>query len=433
MARPKLLLADDSVTIRKVVELTFADEGIDVTTAADAETAMQKFVEIQPDIVLVDIGLPGTAGYQICEMIKQDDATKHIPVLLLVGSFEPFDQDEAERVCSDGFLTKPFHSIRDLVARVWDLLGRESTTDAPIEVQAAEPAPDTADIENLYDSSFANTAEIEEFDTVDDLLGDASMDDELIEASTPANNGTSSGSDSESASDAKQFDWSSESLISDTEVSSGSTNSGEYDEFGDMSQHETIVDDVSQHETIVDDVSQHETIVDDPSQGGPMISDESQYNSVADEPISDALPLSASVAAAREEQWDRESEAQLIDDVYPEVDQATENGIDNSSVATSSVEENTYEAPVVDLDDVENPIYEAGSPFDKPVESSTVEREVPVDSGAAREPSPELIALVAQRVIDRLSDQVVRDIAKEAVPRIAEKLIREALEQEKKG
>ena len=95
--KPKLLLADDSVTIRKVVELTFADEGIDVSAVADAESAMAKFVEIQPDIVLVDVGLAGTNGYHICEMIKQDEATRHIPVLLLVGSFEPFDQDEAER------------------------------------------------------------------------------------------------------------------------------------------------------------------------------------------------------------------------------------------------------------------------------------------------------------------------------------------------
>src|SRR5688500_609747 len=113
---PKLLLADDSITIRKVVELTFADEGIEVTTVGDSAAVMEKFVEIQPDVVLVDVGLEGTNGYQICEMIKQDEATKHIPVLLLVGSFEPFDQDEAERVGADGFLTKPFQSIRDLVA-----------------------------------------------------------------------------------------------------------------------------------------------------------------------------------------------------------------------------------------------------------------------------------------------------------------------------
>jgi len=202
--RPKLLLADDSVTIRKVVELTFADEGIDVTTVGDSATAMSRFVEIQPDIVLVDAGLDGTSGYQICEMIKSDDATRHIPVLLLIGSFEPFDQDEAERVQADGFLTKPFHSIRDLVARVWELLGHDTATPqaAPAVVDAfgaeheslehissdltAIPASnEDDDIDELYRSSFAETVEIDEYDTVDDMLGDSALDDEMIEASYP--------------------------------------------------------------------------------------------------------------------------------------------------------------------------------------------------------------------------------------------------------
>src|SRR5688500_18336849 len=106
--RPKLLLADDSATIRKVVELTFADEGIEVTAVGDGRAAVEEFVRTPPDIVLVDINLPGTPGYQICEMIKQDVSTARIPVLLLVGSFEPFDQYEAERVAADGYLLNPF-------------------------------------------------------------------------------------------------------------------------------------------------------------------------------------------------------------------------------------------------------------------------------------------------------------------------------------
>jgi len=86
---------------------------------------MQKFVEIQPDIVLVDVRIQDTSGYRICEMIKQDEGQKHIPVLLLVGSFEPFDHDEAEPgLGADGFLTKPFHSIRDLVGAFLNCLTR---------------------------------------------------------------------------------------------------------------------------------------------------------------------------------------------------------------------------------------------------------------------------------------------------------------------
>ena len=164
MTKPRLLLADDSVTIRKVIELTFADEGIDVTTVADGEGAMSKFVEIHPDIVLVDVGLPGTDGYHICEMIKGDETTSHIPVLLLVGSFEPFDQDAAERSGADGFLTKPFHSIRDLVNRVHELLGTHDQS--PLDIGdiafgTTSATSDTEDIEDLYEQSFAETVQIE--------------------------------------------------------------------------------------------------------------------------------------------------------------------------------------------------------------------------------------------------------------------------------
>lgn len=181
MSRPKLLIADDSVTIRKVVELTFADEGVEVSAVGTAQDAMQKFVELQPDIVLVDAGLDGTNGYQICSMIKQDEQTKDIPVLLLVGSFEPFDQDEAEKAGADGFVTKPFHSIRNLVSRVTDLLNGNGGS----SVQSPAVAPDDEDIESLYKSSFATTEEIERFDTVDDLSDHDGFDDEMIETLRP--------------------------------------------------------------------------------------------------------------------------------------------------------------------------------------------------------------------------------------------------------
>ena len=424
MARPKLLLADDSVTIRKVVELTFADEGIDVTTAADADTAMQKFVEVQPDIVLVDIGLPGTTGYQICEMIKQDDATGHIPVLLLVGSFEPFDQDEAERVCSDGFLTKPFHSIRDLVGRVWDLLGRETPVEEAAFVQS-NPAADVADIEHLYDSSFANTAEIEEFDTVDDLLGDTGMDDELIEASSPSYNGSAATpdelSESEEQTATKEFDWSSEALVVEKEYQEPEVSTGEVDEFDDISLHETVADDQPGNEWR-------------PDNGSSIILD----------PVVDGrAPEAETISSLDDDAWTGEIEelpstetsAAESADIELQADSTSIDQHDNLSEAgsTAAVDDNEFDAGPPTTETVEAPAYERKSPFAETVESTASEPISATDEkAAANEPSPELISLIAQRVIDHLSDNVVRDIAKEAVPRIAEKLIREALEQERK-
>ncbi|HMZ81056.1 MAG TPA: response regulator, partial [Acidobacteriota bacterium] len=113
----KILLADDSITIQKVVNLTFSDEGIDVVTVGNGELAIHKLEDVRPDLVLADIFMPGRNGYEVCGYIKDHPEFNRIPVLLLVGAFEPFDKNEAARVRADGHLTKPFES-RALVATV---------------------------------------------------------------------------------------------------------------------------------------------------------------------------------------------------------------------------------------------------------------------------------------------------------------------------
>ena len=92
----KILLADDSVTIQKVVNLTFAEEGIEVITTDDGDTALARIWEDRPDVVLADVNMPGATGYQVCEALRRTEATQHIPVILLVGSFEPFDEAVAD-------------------------------------------------------------------------------------------------------------------------------------------------------------------------------------------------------------------------------------------------------------------------------------------------------------------------------------------------
>lgn len=123
MSKRKLLLADDSVTIQKVVDLTFQDEGFEVISVGDGNSAMEKLMENKPDLVLADVNMPGLNGYEICEKIKSSDDFRDIPVVLLVGSFEPFDESEADRVGADAHLTKPFQSISQLVNVVFGLIG----------------------------------------------------------------------------------------------------------------------------------------------------------------------------------------------------------------------------------------------------------------------------------------------------------------------
>lgn len=118
LAGQKLLLADDSITIQKVVELSFADEGVEVVCVNNGREAIERLGDYQPDIVLADVFMPLVNGYELCEYIKQNEKLKHIPVMLLVGSFEPFNESEARRVGADDTLTKPFQSIRRLLEKV---------------------------------------------------------------------------------------------------------------------------------------------------------------------------------------------------------------------------------------------------------------------------------------------------------------------------
>jgi CheY-like chemotaxis protein len=117
----KLLLADDSVTIQRVIELTFADEDVQVLTAGDGEQAIARVEADRPDIVLADIGMPKRSGYDVAAFIKERAEFSHIPVLLLTGAFEPVDEARAQAVRCDGVLVKPFEP-QHVIARVRELL-----------------------------------------------------------------------------------------------------------------------------------------------------------------------------------------------------------------------------------------------------------------------------------------------------------------------
>jgi CheY-like chemotaxis protein len=117
----KLLLADDSVTIQRVVELTFSGEDVHVVAVGDGEQAIARIPVELPDIVLADIGMPKRSGYDVAAFVKGRSDLSHIPVLLLAGAFEPVDETRAQQVQSDGVLVKPFEP-QQVIARVRDLI-----------------------------------------------------------------------------------------------------------------------------------------------------------------------------------------------------------------------------------------------------------------------------------------------------------------------
>jgi CheY-like chemotaxis protein len=113
----KLLLADDSITIQKVIELILAEEEFEIKSANNGEEALALIPSYRPDIILADIEMPKMNGYQLCDKIKQDPSTSNIPVILLTGAFEPLDEELAKHVKADDFIIKPFES-QDLISKI---------------------------------------------------------------------------------------------------------------------------------------------------------------------------------------------------------------------------------------------------------------------------------------------------------------------------
>jgi CheY-like chemotaxis protein len=145
----KILLADDSLTIQKVVELTFSDSEYDLICVSNGQRALEKAAEQAPDLILADAVMPEKNGYEVCEAIKSNPATSGIPVILLSGTFEPFDRERAERLGCDAIVSKPFDS-QQLLRQVEALLSRpaeaapSSATVAIPSLSAPTPAPPAA-------------------------------------------------------------------------------------------------------------------------------------------------------------------------------------------------------------------------------------------------------------------------------------------------
>jgi len=136
----KILVADDNSNIQKMVGLALKDQGIDVVAVGNGEAAVRKISEIHPDLVLADVFMPVRNGYEVCKYVKDDRALSHIPVILLVGAFDPLDEQEAQRVGADGVLKKPFVPPDPLISMVKSALQRAGV---PLgnEPAAAEKAP----------------------------------------------------------------------------------------------------------------------------------------------------------------------------------------------------------------------------------------------------------------------------------------------------
>ena len=385
LAGRKLLLADDSITIQKVVDLTFADEGVSVVCVNNGREAIERLQEFTPDIVLADVFMPQISGYEVCEYIKQNEKLKHIPVMLLVGSFEPFDEEEARRVGANETLTKPFQSIRRLIDRVGHLVGtrpsEEQIPTAELPRHDETPEPDeklsTAELEITTADTKPLPAELEH------VVADAASRQEALAA----------GEARRLASDAS-FGAVMESNVnqSPTQVSQTYEGAGEVLlDLGDYAGGRSALDDEFVLDIDLDEIPE-------PSPAVPAFSPSAFRGR-------DSYRSSARVQP----------------------------GVMNGSSYSSTI---TAEPPASTPDQLA-PTQSYERILDEPEEVPQVispEAQVVAAPAAATEPtpeqlSPEMIDRIARRAVEQLSEKVVQEIAWEVVPQLAELLIKRQLEE----
>jgi len=111
-----VLLADDSVTAQNMGRRIMTDAGYEVITVNNGSAALKKIHESHPDLIVLDVYMPGYGGLEVCQRLKESEATMKIPVLLTVGKMEPFKTEEAKRVHADGHIIKPFEASELLAA-----------------------------------------------------------------------------------------------------------------------------------------------------------------------------------------------------------------------------------------------------------------------------------------------------------------------------
>ncbi len=393
----KLLLADDSVTIQKVVNLTFADEGIEVLAVGDGDAAMEKFVEFAPDLLMVDVNMPGMDGYRICEMIKQDEQTARIPVILLVGSFEPFDEERAYRVGADGYLTKPFQSIRQLVGKVTTLLdaaNADVSNGAPnfnvAAVGAVVGKEESAQTFQNYDTDIYDAEIYAESDSSADgednapRFDDADADDETIQTNQIG---------SLPADEAQRFSSAATAVSGDVDYSRASAD----EPFENSYQFETKENLTEETQSL----TAEET---------------SEANQNFDEYETDA-PLDQSVAEAASAQ-DFSSENST--------DDAAENSGESEAVSSAPPQNFAW-----DFDDLNLLELSSHSTNDAPEDLQQIEEETTESNESVAAPqaatniSPEMIEQIVARVVEQLSERVISQMTREVVPQMSDLIVKE--------
>jgi len=138
----RILLADDSPHAQRMGERILREEGFEVVSLTDGNAAMLRLADVDPDLILADVFLPGKSGFELCRYVKSEPRFKHVRVVLTAGLLEPFDEDEARRAGCDAILKKPFEASK--VVSTIDPLVKEAQLARGLfaeQMASAPPAP----------------------------------------------------------------------------------------------------------------------------------------------------------------------------------------------------------------------------------------------------------------------------------------------------
>ena len=429
LAGRKLLLADDSATIQKVIDLTFADEGVRVMAVSNGREAIDQLQEFAPDIVLADVFMPSPNGYEVCEYVKTNEKLKHIPVMLLVGSFEPLDEAEARRVGADDILTKPFSSIRRLIDRVGALvssppaeksLEKEGpTAELPrTEARAEEPRLSTKELELVT----ADTMPLPDDMLVDTLPRVEPAMEELNErllSGTPSARLEAVLSDTQSSQHkgTSEHEGRMEPGITEPKSDSQTESADVLLDLGDLAPAQASSDDfvLDLEDAAVDEAP--------------------AYAAASTGYESSSAPMRAfvepEVTETRAPSYQPE-----VHSTFSDTQEVSYSSNEYASEAREVTEVEPYESAGVPPELTPDPVpvfgeteFPVAGTSDASTSSYASSSSAPVAGFSADQLSPEMIDAIARRCVELMSDKVIREIAWEVVPDLAELLIKRQLEE----
>lgn len=175
----KVLVADDSITIQKVIGIIFSGDDYSLTVVDNGTAAIDKARELIPDILLIDAQMPGMTGCEVARLVRSTPALAAKPILILTGSFEPFDEEKARECGADGFIAKPFES-QQIVTKVHELLelgrSRDQSTDtspsfSPSETLIEQPSEVSAPVFDTPTPFFAQQTDFHQSTAPTDIWG----------------------------------------------------------------------------------------------------------------------------------------------------------------------------------------------------------------------------------------------------------------------